>query len=725
MFFLSIHLKKHSWKFSPIGFYAFSIFSVAFFAQCRPQEFQNPCDPRSSNFLLRLIVQFQTKDSTPQCGISVYPRISGIESPYNGKDNWLDYIKNDGKDILSASNIDCDGTETGGYASCLHVGEIRRVKLSGGIFFDDPCEHLRAEDSEGAFQFTCISDSNGVSLTTVSMQDGKRFGDLILSTNPPTFKPLRIFVFQDNALIGKTEEVVWWKNPIQTLPTSGGSLNRSSNVYFIPNSTNISSLLTIDANKVAIASKSDAEVRLVGGITVNGTFAYVEGAFYGNAGGELLKTNPSASFLFFRESVLSQQIGSNIFDLSSSNARIKRIYLQGFGSSSIAFNSTATTNNIENNYVSDLVIGNSDASRFFLGSSTAGKRQTNHVFTNLLIHGGTDEPFFLQTSNGGLSEGNSFRDTNSINSYNGFTLSQTLSNGIQNTSFINLISFNSGGDLSIASTLQTNAGLAFENLAFANTGGSPIYIESVNGSVFSGKLILDSVNTCTVTGTVTTPGITNTSCQPRDNSNFSLSRISDLSTAFVGQVFQNDQKNAFDTDGFITSIPANNPLSQSSFENSFRTWGINNNGVYNVSTRGGCSAGCRIDDWSLKKTNNIIRNVNSCPDGSDTMTQIFYGTGASDNACSSYMRGSKATSNGKCESVHLRNARELMFDGKGNDNGYCESNEDCLYTPNIGAYQGHGKIVRAKLGNPKYCDDIGTGGKVQNVRIFQYESNGY
>jgi len=36
----------------------------------------------------------------------------------------------------------------------------------------------------------------------------------------------------------------------------------------------------------------------------------------------------------------------------------------------------------------------------------------------------------------------------------------------------------------------------------------------------------------------------------------------------------------------------------------------------------------------------------------------------------------------------LVNATERLFDERGNDNGLCESDESCVYSPNIGAYQG-------------------------------------
>ena len=69
----------------------------------------------------------------------------------------------------------------------------------------------------------------------------------------------------------------------------------------------------------------------------------------------------------------------------------------------------------------------------------------------------------------------------------------------------------------------------------------------------------------------------------------------------------------------------------------------------------------------------------------------------------------------KCFSIFLRNASELLGDGLGNENGLCESFELCVYSPNIGAYQGEGTFT-----------DIGTiaSGTVQGVYLIQYATNG-
>jgi hypothetical protein len=82
---------------------------------------------------------------------------------------------------------------------------------------------------------------------------------------------------------------------------------------------------------------------------------------------------------------------------------------------------------------------------------------------------------------------------------------------------------------------------------------------------------------------------------------------------------------------------------------------------------------------------------------------------------------SGATFNGTtCTSTILRNSVELINDGVGNDNGLCEANEDCLLTPNIGAYQGHGNLVSSSTLSGG-CADVTT----QGIKLYQYDTNGY
>ncbi len=59
-----------------------------------------------------------------------------------------------------------------------------------------------------------------------------------------------------------------------------------------------------------------------------------------------------------------------------------------------------------------------------------------------------------------------------------------------------------------------------------------------------------------------------------------------------------------------------------------------------------------------------------------------------------------------------------MDDGIGNDNLLCESNEICLYMPNIGSYQGYGDLVSAGA-----FTDSTTGG-LTGITLMEYENNG-
>lgn len=138
------------------------------------------------------------------------------------------------------------------------------------------------------------------------------------------------------------------------------------------------------------------------------------------------------------------------------------------------------------------------------------------------------------------------------------------------------------------------------------------------------KLILRDLSACSTTGL--NPGITNSTCLPQNSSNFVLSRFPSLSNSFVGSVFQDDTKNSADLNGFVSPVPINNPLAVGRFENTYRDWGVNNGGLFNASNRSGCGGACRIEDGSLNATDNYIRNVNSCPNGNETIMGIVRAT---------------------------------------------------------------------------------------------------
>jgi hypothetical protein len=88
-----------------------------------------------------------------------------------------------------------------------------------------------------------------------------------------------------------------------------------------------------------------------------------------------------------------------------------------------------------------------------------------------------------------------------------------------------------------------------------------------------------------------------------------------------------------------------------------------------------------------------LLGVLAVPDGNATLTHSFIGG----------------------PSTFLRHAIEIAGDGIGNDNLRCESNETCLYTPNIGSYQGHGTLISA---------GTFTNGALTGITLMRYATNG-
>ena len=63
----------------------------------------------------------------------------------------------------------------------------------------------------------------------------------------------------------------------------------------------------------------------------------------------------------------------------------------------------------------------------------------------------------------------------------------------------------------------------------------------------------------------------------------------------------------------------------------------------------------------------------------------------------------------------LAHAVEILDNADGNENGICANGEICLYTPNIGAYQGEGDLIPAG----SFVDETLT-----DTTLLGHESNG-
>jgi hypothetical protein len=259
--------------------------------------------------------------------------------------------------------------------------------------------------------------------------------------------------------------------------------------------------------------------------------------------------------------------------------------------------------------------------------------------------------------------------------------------------------------------------MTLQNYVSGTSGGSHVNLSGGNtDTYFTGVFKINSVACITAGGS--TGGITGT-CNgavtgtrladinyPSTNSYLNFS-ATPLTLIVIGQTSSDTANSYYSTGTNTYSLTS----SWNSFQNFYR--GIGKSGTFPTSAiRGACnSATCQVYDWTLRNSDTIGLNTLPCPSNTaqlpaTTITHPLNGGGSV---------------------TFLRNTVEIIGDGIGNENGFCESNEACLFTPNIGAYQGHGNLVSASttVANTPTCSDIGTGGSITNVTLYKYESNGY
>ncbi len=198
-----------------------------------------------------------------------------------------------------------------------------------------------------------------------------------------------------------------------------------------------------------------------------------------------------------------------------------------------------------------------------------------------------------------------------------------------------------------------------------------------------------------------------------------------------------------------------------SFDSYYSVWGYDTSPILGESNQGDWSNDTepgRIWDFSLQSTDTVFRAVLDNPNDLSGAKTVSHTWVASDEASCNKIPGANwgpnvcsksgydnqtdcETASGdwtsdKCSTTFLRNATEIVggtctkegyyrqsecesaggiWIENGNDNGLCESGEDCIYTPNLGAYQGHGNLVSAGTYN---------GPDITSVTLWQYQHNG-
>jgi hypothetical protein len=370
----------------------------------------------------------------------------------------------------------------------------------------------------------------------------------------------------------------------------------------------------------------------------------------------------------------------------------------------------------------------------------------NNSFINVLS---------AQNGNYGITVGAERNHFQSVRIYNNADDGLVGSGG--NTTYVDVIVAGNGG---IGTTFQSGEGNAILNATVANhpdvgvnmAGGGQTLLSnvcSINNTY--GLNYLTSGNKHTASGIAAINNVTNEiklnssdvfftnalrlgSAQCDVNNSLGLEDLtcantglsdatatSSLTTAssIVGKVTADDTVNSSDTNG--VKLFDDDPQWWG-FDNVSRTWGMDGSAYPNADHQGPCGAGqtCRIWDFSVVSADAAIKDIHSLPDGNAVLTKIWaLSDEPMDQAdCDAEFAGTSfndATTPNQCESQVLNAAIELYGDAIGDDDGLCESNETCLFSPNSGAYQGHGNVVSAGA----FVDGTLTG-----ITLMKYETNG-
>jgi parallel beta-helix repeat protein len=584
--------------------------------------------------------------------------------PTNGA-NWNDYVQGTAS---AATDTACNAASD---TACVNGGE-RRVVVAIG---KSSCAGLTASDDLGAFNWTCDSSTNPVRMVSTGLADGKKLSDLI-DFATPAFKANKVSVNLTGSLWNATPSTVWWGNTV-AVNNSAGSLAIASNIYLVTAQPNPAYAYTLDADKVALVVQPGLTLTGPGnGASViassNHNYLWVEGAV--NATGD----SKAVDLRYVNFSALR--------NIATYNASTDGIYLA----------------NAWYNRVSGVAANNNDGNGVHLATASGNAL----IGINASNNSSTGAGIFLDSG----SSSNTLSDvTVNNNSYYGVFLNGTSNNN----RLSDITASNNYYNVVVASSYNTLSGVSASNgyygvyvpsssnntlsdVTASNNNYYGVNLASAQNNRFTGLLKVGNnvYSDCNATGG--SIGLDATCANNGSSDVSTLTTGITLASSFVGKVNNEDALNASDSSGGAASFPVDPAVFDwARFDNAYRGWGRDGSTFPYTDQQGRWTTGAgRIWDWSVSASDAVLRNALALPTGDDTITQTW-----SDASTTTY----------------LRHAAEIPGDGIGNDNGLCESGETCLYTPNIGSYQGHGNLVSA---------GAFTNGTLTGITLMQYATNG-
>lgn len=612
-----------------------------------------------------------------------------VTPQYINASNWAQYVKR--SDLSSA----CTGSETG-FSPCVHGGDKKKVVLSG----ISSCSGLSMTDSLDAFYWRCDDSSSPATFYSVLKED-KTLSDLISGTAWRSITvTLHGGVHNGASSSGVTS---WWSNEIVEAPLNTTSCSAVAN-YVECEASGRAKL--IKSNAVYVVSTTHETL----GYKISG-----DNIAFATMPGKILKTKLTANCTYqndettgpFPETCFLQTYGNKFlwiegkFSMSEdpvgNTADVYGVYVKD--------TTLSTFRHIESAVSDDaaMVVDSSASNNFSfvkVNSAHVGLRVVDLSFTSRV----TEYNVFSNVFINGMSGNGLSIDLGGKSIFTTMTIANT-DGGINHSANTNNVTYHNvlmANNKSTGLSVVNSNNLTLGQFSSFYTDDA-LSMNAVTSSTVNGNLLFgNNLNSdCAITGQAP---LVNTVCSNNVSNNVTsppeatvVTNV-DISNSFVGQVIAKNFPSVAD---WILG----DWLDTTHF---FYSW--NKAGAFLARASSGyCDSAetdCHLHNYALSSADTEILGKSD----DATSSNGAFVVGAS---CPGAVSGNKKLTNSDATIIYLKNAIEI--DGLGNGNGLCESGETCLYTPNFGAYQGHGKFGKCNFSS----------GSISNVVMFGYESNGY
>lgn len=622
--------------------------------------------------------------------------------PINGA-NFMDYVPQ-----LPGLRIHEQVDQiTTGSTIYFHGGEIRKVVLPTLA----KCEELTLVEDLDLFHWHCNDEGSETFFYSRRFKEGKGLRDALL---PNAFKSNKVLITKGLEVVASSALEVWWTNPVEPLNLNSGPADpvltlTDSGIIYTVSAPGASRGISITGDRIGLVTMGESTV-------ISNTASLVTGVCFNLDGVPCLITGKGK--FGWLEVNASQNLVAKTINLKEGflDASFWRVHNSNITATNTNFDADALYIDAKDTTITDSV---------FLAAGGAG---VHHFFgmgvfaDNLKITGGIAGGFrshswfvYLNRVQIFNSKGDGFNSSGFYKSIlnsqifnnqdSGVAMSTYASISIQNSLFVgnqngglnifndsygplmvvgNVVANNDISGMVIDERDYPNASLISQNYfeknqnslvltdadnltlsnnLIARSAGTAVVINGTSENLsWKGRLILDSNEAdCEVTSTGVNPGLSNGTCDNQGAS--TATKITGVSTAGYLEGLQSDSVNQH---GTATPILGSLIDDWSHFENRMRVWIDQLSGTLGICDE--LTDSCGIFDFSLKETAIEARFINgvvvneTCPNAYSGATEL--------DAEGTYI---------------LPLAVEKIGDLIGNDNGLCESHEDCIIQQHIGA----------------------------------------